>query len=60
MFNKLGEAIVRGLIVGIVVFIILALVSALIPRFSIDATWWGVVAGVVYGLYVFFTGKSNV
>lgn len=55
--DRTVKAIVTGLVVGIVTALIVYVISALTPL-ELDPGFWGVIAGIIAGLYVFVTRKS--
>lgn len=56
--SRAVKAVVVGLVTAFVVFIILLVVSAILPSVSLDAAKWGMIVGVLAGLYSFLTGNN--
>lgn len=64
MVDNIGErlikAIVYGLIAGFVTALLLFVLSAILPGVVINASFWGMIVGILAGLYAFFVGRRTV
>lgn len=59
MIERIIKSALVGLIVGAIAALIIAIISAILPAVEIDASWWGVVIGVLVALYHFFNGNDR-
>lgn len=59
LMGRIVRAVVAGLIAGVVTALLVFIISALIPGVRIDASFWGLIVGLLVGIYTLFSGPQN-
>lgn len=59
LMGRIIKAVLLGLIAGIVTALLVFIISALVPGMRIDASFWGLVVGIIVGLYSLFNDRPN-
>ena len=59
MISRFVHSLVAGIVVGLLAALALFIISALIPKFTVDASWWAGIIGLLAFLYDFFVGTDR-
>lgn len=56
--TRVVSAVIAALVAGVITALILWVIAALVPGLEIDTGLWGLIVGILVGLYTFLTRRT--